>query len=154
MASFGIFWSNKLTKYPINTFNPPYFFITQFLLNLPILYLSFILNILQISRRFQFFESVEENLNYSIAQNFSSIAEVLNHDILSTLDLRYLSIAILLFKKIDPRDNNLENLKDAKYDEVEVEGDNHVPEMAANNPIDPSIGMTAHLVASVGQLRE
>ena len=79
---------------------------------------------------------------------------MLNHDILSTLDLRYLSIAILLFKKIDPRDNNLENLKDAKYDEVEVEGDNHVPEMAANNPIDPSIGMTAHLVVSVGQLRE
>ena len=78
---FLVFWSNELTKLPINTSNYSYFFLTQFLLNLVILYLS--LNILKISKIFQFSEIVEENLNYSIARNFSSVEEVLIYDISS-----------------------------------------------------------------------
>ena len=75
---------------------------------------------------------------------------MLNSKILSILDLRYLGIDIyvivslvfcikfLLSKKIDSRDYNLQYLKQAEYDEFEVEGDNNVPEMISNNPTGPS----------------
>ena len=70
---------------------------------------------------------------------------MLNHNISSVLDLRYLIIDIfflivilvlkLYFKKIDPRDLNVENLEEAKYDEFQASGDDTISEMASHNPI-------------------
>ena len=45
---------------------------------------------------------------------------------------------ILFFKNTDPRDSNLENLKEAEYDEFEVESDDQVLEIVLNNLIGPS----------------
>ena len=52
---------------------------------------------------------------------------MLNLDISSASDLRYVSIKILLLKKLDPRDYNLEDFEETEYDEFEAEGDDNVP---------------------------
>ena len=36
---------------------------------------------------------------------------------------------------MDPRHLNVENLKEAEYDEFQVSGDDTIPEMASHNPI-------------------
>ena len=42
---------------------------------------------------------------------------------------------------MDPRDLNVENLEEVKYDKLEVMSGDIVPEMTSNNSIGLSIGM-------------